>query len=94
VVKGLDHFKCYDVRPQQQFQPFEVKLRDQFEGQAVRVLRPTTLCNPAVKCVGKDCAPVLNPDAHLVCYETIDAQGTPQFELREVVVSKTVSNHN
>ena len=30
---------------------------------------------------------VLNPDAHLVCYETIDALGTPQFEQREVIVS-------
>ena len=87
LSEGLDHFKCYDVRLQQHFQPFDVLLRDQFEGQAVRVLRPTTLCNPVVKCVGKDCTPVLNPDAHLVCYETIDAQGTPQFELREVIVS-------
>ena len=84
---GLDHFKCYDARPQENFQPFDVRLRDQFEGQVVRVLRPTTLCNPVVKCVGRDCTPVLNPDAHLVCYETAEAEGTPQFELREVIVS-------
>lgn len=84
---GLDHFKCYDVRLQQHFQPFDVRLRDQFETQTVTVLRPTTLCNPAVKCVGRDCTPVLNPDAHLVCYETTDAQGTPQFEQRDVIVS-------
>jgi Beta-propeller repeat len=87
LSEGLDHFKCYDVRLQQQFQPFEVRLRDQFEEQGVKVLRPTTLCNPAVKCVGHDCTPILNPDAHLVCYETADAEGTPQFELREVIVS-------
>jgi Beta-propeller repeat len=87
LSEGLDHFKCYDVRIQQHFQPFDVKLRDQFETQDVRVLRPTTLCNPAIKCLGQDCTPVLNPDAHLVCYETIDAQGTPQFQQREVIVS-------
>ena len=87
LSEGLDHFKCYDVRLQQQFQPFDVRLRDQFEEQGVRVLRPTTLCNPAIKCVGHDCTPILNPDAHLVCYETADAEGTPQFELREVIVS-------
>jgi Beta-propeller repeat len=87
LSEGLDHFKCYDVRLQQQFQPFEVRLRDQFEEQGVRVLRPTTLCNPAVKCVGHDCTPILNPDAHLVCYETADAEGTSQFEMREVIVS-------
>jgi hypothetical protein len=87
LSEGLDHFKCYDVRLQQHFQPFDVKLRDQFEEHDVRVLRPTTLCNPAVKCVGQDCTPILNPDAHLVCYETSDAEGTPQFQLREVIVS-------
>jgi Beta-propeller repeat len=87
LSEGLDHFKCYDVRPQQYFQPFDVRLRDQFETQTVKVLRPTTLCNPAIKCVGRDCTPVLNPDAHLVCYETADALGTPQFEQREVIVS-------
>jgi hypothetical protein len=87
LSEGLDHFKCYDVRLQQQFQPFNVTLRDQFEQQDVRVLRPTTLCNPAIKCVGHDCTPILNPDAHLVCYETADAEGTPQFEMRDVIVS-------
>ena len=87
LSEGLDHFKCYDVRLQQHFQPFDVKLRDQFEEHDVRVLRPTTLCNPAVKCLGQDCTPILNPDAHLVCYETADAEGTPQFQLREVIVS-------
>ncbi|HKQ93035.1 MAG TPA: SBBP repeat-containing protein [Blastocatellia bacterium] len=87
LSEGLDHFKCYDVRLQQHFQPFDVRLRDQFEEHDVRVLRPTTLCNPAIKCIGQDCTPILNNDAHLVCYETADAEGTPQFQLREVIVS-------
>jgi hypothetical protein len=94
ICSGLDHFKCYDVRPQENFQPFNVILRDQFESQRVTVLRPATLCNPAIKCVPTgdpknpfDCNQRLNPDDHLVCYETVDDRGTPQFEQREVFVS-------
>jgi hypothetical protein len=92
---GLDHFKCYDVRAQEGFLPFNVKLTDQFEkDQGVMVLRPVTLCNPAVKCVPTgnpakpfDCSQRINPDDHLVCYETRDDGASPQFERREVVVS-------
>ncbi|MCI0387309.1 MAG: SBBP repeat-containing protein [Acidobacteria bacterium] len=97
LCSGLDHFKCYDVRAQENFQPFDVILRDQFETQKVTVLRPATLCNPVIKCVENktpstnptkpDCTPRLNPDDHLVCYETMDDRGTPQFEQREVIVS-------
>jgi Beta-propeller repeat len=94
LCSGLDHFKCYDVQAQKSFQPFNVILRDQFESQEVTVLRPTTLCNPALKCVPTgnpakpyDCTQRLNPDDHLVCYETMDERGTPQFEQREVIVS-------
>jgi hypothetical protein len=91
ICDGLDHFKCYDVQAEGHFQPFAVILRDQFEAQEVRVQRPTALCNPAAKCVktdkGVDCTRVFSPDAHLVCYETKDEQGSPQFEQREVIVS-------
>src|SRR5262245_6920468 len=94
ICSGLDHFKCYDVQAQENFHPFNVILRDQFELQEVTVLRPTTLCNPAIKCVPTgnpakpyDCSQRLNPDDHLVCYETTDERGTPQFEQREVIVS-------
>ena len=94
LCSGLDHFKCYDVQAQKSFQPYNVILRDQFESQEVTVLRPTSLCNPAFKCVPTgnpanplDCTQRLNPDDHLVCYETMDERGTPQFEQREVIVS-------
>ncbi len=57
--------------------------------------RPVTLCNPVVKCVDDDhnsatppdCTQVLNPDDHLVCYETRDQSANPHFERREVIVS-------
>lgn len=90
---GLDHFKCYDVQPPTDSKPFNATLRDQFETQDVRVLQPVSLCNPVIKCLDGDCAQVLNPDDHLVCYETMDERGTPEFEKREVEVSNQFGQH-
>ena len=95
LCSGLDHFKCYDVRPEQSFLPFYVTLVDQFERELVLVQRVTTLCNPVMKCIDDDhnsatppnCTQQLNPDDHLVCYETRDQSAQPHFEKREVVVS-------
>ena len=95
LCTGTDHFKCYDVRAENPFIPFRVTLVDQFEREPVLVQRPVTLCNPVVKCVDddhnpstpEDCTPVLNPDDHMVCYETRDDSGNPTFERREVIVS-------
>ncbi len=95
LCSGLDHFKCYDVRAQESFLPFNITLIDQFEEEPVLVQRPVTLCNPVVKCVDDDhnpatppdCTQVLNPDDHLVCYETRDQSAHPNFERREVIVS-------
>lgn len=93
LCDGLDHFKCYDVQPPTNFVPFDVTLRDQFETQDVRVLQPVSLCNPVIKCLKGDCTQMLNPDDHLVCYETIDERGTPEFEKREVEVSNQFGQH-
>lgn len=95
LCSGLDHFKCYDVRPEESFLPFYVTLVDQFERELVLVQRVTTLCNPVIKCIDDDhnsatppnCTQLLNPDDHLVCYETRDQSAQPHFERREVVVS-------
>lgn len=87
LCSGLDHFNCYDVKSESGFQSFEVELRDQFERRIVTVVKPSMLCNPAAKCVDGDCTQVLNPEDHLVCYETKDARGTPNFERREVIVT-------
>lgn len=93
LCDGLDHFKCYDVQPPTDFKPFTARLRDQFETQEVTVLQPLSLCNPVIKCLNGDCAQVLNPDDHLVCYETRDERGTPEFEKREVEVSNQFGQH-
>lgn len=95
LCSGLDHFKCYDVKPEESFLPFHVTLIDQFEEELVLVQRVVTLCNPVKKCIDADhnsatppdCTPVLNPDDHLVCYETRDQSANPHFERREVIVS-------
>ena len=95
LCSGPDHFKCYDVRPQESFIPFNVTLIDQFEEEPVLVQRVVTLCNPVKKCIDADhnsatppdCTQVLNPDDHLVCYETRDQSASPFFERRQVIVS-------
>ena len=94
LCTGSDHFKCYDVRAEESFAPFSVTLVDQFEREPILVQRPVTLCNPVAKCVDHDhnsatppdCTQVINPDDHLVCYETRDDSG-PNFDRREVIVS-------
>ena len=79
---GLDHFKCYQAE-QPQFQPRFVGLRDQFGQSEGQVVATRQLCNPVRKNNGR----VLNPRAHLVCYETPQVPGTVPFQPREVRVS-------
>lgn len=93
LCDGLDHFKCYDVQPPTDFKPFTATIRDQFETQDVKVLQPVSLCNPVIKCLNGDCTQMLNPDDHLVCYQTIDERGTPEFEKRDVEVSNQFGQH-
>lgn len=78
---GLDHFKCYEAE-QPQFAPRNVGLRDQFSPAEAKVVATRQLCNPVRKNNGR----ILNPRAHLVCYETTDL-GTVPFQPREVRVS-------
>jgi hypothetical protein len=76
----LDHFKCYDAL-QAGFRQRTVGLRDQFGQRRARVVRTRELCNPVSKNEGR----VLQPLAHLVCYETRD-QNT-RFVRRQVLVN-------
>ncbi|MDX6536370.1 MAG: hypothetical protein QOD37_711, partial [Gaiellales bacterium] len=76
----LDHFKCYEAL-QSNFRQRTVGTRDQFGQRRTRVLRTRQLCNPVSKNGGK----VLQPRAHLVCYETRDT-GNPT-PARTVVVT-------
>jgi hypothetical protein len=78
---GLDHFKCYEA-DQPQLPVRFVGLRDQFGQSEGQVIATRHLCNPVRKNNGK----VINPRAHLVCYET-PSVGTVPFQPREVRVS-------
>ncbi len=78
---GLDHFKCYEAE-QPQLPVRFVGLRDQFGQSEGQVVATRQLCNPVRKNNGR----VLNPRAHLVCYET-PSVGTVPFQPRDVRVS-------
>lgn len=72
----LDHFKCYEAKGD----PLDVTvdLHDQFEVEpGVLVKKPVFFCNP----VAKNGEGILNPAAHLTCYEISD-----DGEKRDVVV--------
>lgn len=62
-VKG-EHFLCYKVSDFSGFEPVKVKLKDQFQGFATAVLKPTLLCNS----VQKNNELIMDPKRHLVCY--------------------------
>ena len=95
VCNGLDHFKCYDVKGLDFFEPQIVTLRDQFEVETVRVMRPASLCTPVLKCIDHDnnpatpldCSQRLSTDDHLVCYEVRHESGSNIFGKRFVIVS-------
>jgi hypothetical protein len=77
---NLDHFKCYEAL-QSGFRRRSVGLRDQFGQRRSRVLRTRELCNPVSMNEGR----VLQPRAHLVCYETRDHN--THFVRRQVLVT-------
>src|SRR5262249_58199937 len=67
----IEHFKCYDVTPIDQFTPIEVELKDQFGSGRVRVNPPDTICTP----VAKNGVDVRDSESHLTCYP-IDELGS------------------
>jgi hypothetical protein len=85
VPLTLDHFKCYDAKTTPgtpKFQPLNVFLEDQFEDKDTRVLKPDTLCNP----VDKNGGGIIDPTAHLKCYDIKDVSGQTPFDGRDVIV--------
>lgn len=73
--KGIDHFKCYSVRPLPRStvdQP--VLLTDQFWTRDAKVMRARLLCNPAKKTHNGIVVPITNRKDHLVCYSITRAR--------------------
>jgi hypothetical protein len=64
LVKGLDNYECFSVKPQQTPHVKPVTLVDQFGKSVAAIGLPVALCAPA----RKDNEPVYNRVTHLVCY--------------------------
>jgi len=93
----LDHYKCYEAKPEEKVGRRDVHLQDQFEARATTVRRPRLICNPVVK-DGTFPDQLSNPIAHLVCYEIVkgDREGHERrkegHERREVLVDNQFGN--
>ena len=86
----LDHFKCYDLKPEES-KSLVVNLADQFHegGQVAAVLKPVSICNPALKSFpgeGSGSFPedLVHEIAHLTCYEIRDLRRVPDANGRKV----------
>ena len=88
----IDHYECYKAKPDDKFEPPNVRLEDQFGVTTVTVKEARLICTPVVK-NGKFPDDLRNTIDHLVCYDIRagdregdkegDKEGT---ERREVLV--------
>jgi hypothetical protein len=92
---SLDHFRCYDVKGNDQTK-IAVTLEDQFGKRSAVVKKPIGLCAPA----SKNGSPVSQPQAHLKCYDlekedpkkvNRDVEVTNQFGKEKLKVDKVES---
>jgi probable HAF family extracellular repeat protein len=68
----LDHFLCYAVRARSRdFNPIEFSLADLFQTSERLLKKPRWLCNP----VDKNGEGILDPAAHLTCYDVRPLKG-------------------
>jgi len=80
----IDHYQCYEAKPEDKTERHEVVLEDQFGTRTVTLKRPRLICAPAVKNHVEDAdsdTPAVFPDDltnsidHLVCYEIRESRG-------------------
>ncbi|MGB7292545.1 MAG: hypothetical protein WBD99_10265 [Thermodesulfobacteriota bacterium] len=70
---NINHYKCYDIVDFDDFLfPLEADLVDQFEEKRTVLLTPKRFCNPVSKDDGHGVTPIVDPDAHLTCYDISD----------------------
>ncbi len=83
IIPNANHYKCYRITSDPPFEMRRVFLKDQFWSTWVRVIRPVYLCNPVWKTTedGVTYAPP-QPNAHLVCYEIVEDNPTPTWEVK------------
>jgi hypothetical protein len=78
----LDHYLCYQAKPEDKVQSREVVLEDQFGKRTVTLKRPRAICTPVVKDADPNNLPVgtfpddlRNPIDHLACYRIHERGG-------------------
>lgn len=80
----IDHYQCYEAKPEDKTERHEVVLEDQFGTRTVTLKRPRLICAPVVKNHVEDPdsdTPAVFPDDltnsidHLVCYEIRESRG-------------------
>jgi hypothetical protein len=94
-IPRLDHYACYQVKPEAAFQQRNVVLQDQFGRLEGEVYEPAFLCNPAEKLIdNRPAGEVIDRRDHLMCYalktgfQPKKALIHNQFETREIEAAR------
>jgi hypothetical protein len=85
IQSTLNHYQCYDGRrvagTSTDFPafPFSVNLKDQFfpNGTTTAINKTLDLCNPTEKSFDDSPTPIVDPSAHLKCYDITDDTRNP-----------------
>ena len=76
---GLSHFQCYRIAPGPiGHAPVAITTTDQFGKQDIKLGQPLQLCNPTVKVHKGKVFGAVNPKAHLICYQIMNAESKPR----------------
>jgi len=86
----LNHFKCYQAKGA----PLNaaVTLEDQFGTTDLLVVEPVLFCNPVEKTVGTTIEEIVDPEAHLTCYN-IDLATQIGFTMQIHITTNNQFNH-
>ncbi len=76
---AINHYKCYQIQ-HSRFRARNVKIIDQFGELHVDIKRPARFCAAA----DKNAEGVIDPSAHLICYQIRETTGFPRFKGPEI----------
>jgi hypothetical protein len=75
IVPTINHYKCY-VIARAKFRASGIQVDDQFGTLHVDIKRPVRFCAAA----DKNDEGIINPNAHLLCYQVRPVTGSPRFK--------------
>jgi hypothetical protein len=77
---GLSHFQCYRINPGPiGHAPVGITTTDQFGKQDIKIGQPVQICNPTAKVHKDKKFGVVNPKAHLICYQIMGPEVKPRM---------------